>query len=150
MKRCYLFFLLLLLPAFSVDARRSVVVGHGTTKTAPGIGGYAQIGYAFAKGDVVTVNATAEKQLERMIVIVYPETEVGRDLATKTPHYTFTMPRSGIAVIRFISDRGGTNTINYTVTRMPASNAVQRYNTRVIWKKPGTLHGDLIPVRAGR
>jgi hypothetical protein len=149
-KLCFLFLLLTLsVPAL---ARKLVTVGHGKVTTAPGIGGYAQIGYAFVKGDVVTIDATAEKQLERMIVMIYPDKEIGRDLATKTPHYTFTMPETGIIVVRFISDRSGTNDINYTVTRMPASNAVQHYNTRVVWQKPPTNapHGRLIPRRAGR
>jgi hypothetical protein len=149
MKRLYIL-LLLTLSALYAEGRRMVVVDRGTTKTAPGIGGYADIGYAFAKGDVITVDATAEKQLDRMIIVIHPQTEIGRDRATKNPHRTFTMPRAGIVVIRFISDRGGTNTVHYTVTRMPASDRVQRYNTKVIWKKPPTLHGDLIPVRAGR
>jgi hypothetical protein len=150
MNRLYILLLLLLFNAVVADGRRLVVVERGTTKTAPGIGGYAQIGYAFAKGDMITVDATAEKQLERMIVVIHPDQELGRDRATKNPHYRFTMPKSGIVVIRFISDRGGTNTIHYTVTRMPGSDRLQHYNTKVIWRKPPTLHGDLIPVRAGR
>ena len=146
----YYFSLLLLLAAPAADARRQVTVGHGSVTTAPGIGGYAQVGYAFAKGDVVNVSANAEKKLERMIVYIHPQEELGRDIGTKTPHYTFTMPHDGIVVIRFISDRGGTNKVNYNVTRMPGSDRTQAYNTRVAWKKPPTLHGDLIPVRAGR
>jgi hypothetical protein len=150
MKKLCLIALLLLL-ANGISARKLVTVERGSVTTAPGIGGYAQIGYAFAKGDVVTVNGTAEKKLERMIVMIYPDVEIGRDLATKEPHYTFTMPREGIVVIRFISDRGGTNKVNYSVTRMPASDRVQRYNTRVVWEKPATgLHGRLVPRRAGR
>jgi hypothetical protein len=96
------------------------------------------------------VNATAEKMLDRMIVMIYPQEELGRDRGTKTPHYTFTMPHEGIVVIRFISDRGGTNKIDYTVTRMPASDRLQRYNTKVVWEKPKQgLHGRLVPRRAG-
>jgi hypothetical protein len=147
--------LLLLIPAmalcFSAQARRDVAVASGTTRTAPGIGGYAQIGYAFAKGDRVSINATAEKQLDRMIVMVYPEQELGRVRATKAPSYSFVMPKNGIVIFRFISDRGGTNDIRYNVHRMPASDAVQRYNTRVVWDKPTNgRHGELIPRRAGR
>lgn len=138
-----------MLLSLNATARKLVVVERGHVTTAPGIGGYAQIGYAFAKGDVVTINGTSSKQLERMIIMVYPDVELGRDLATKAPHYTFTMPQAGIVVIRFISDRSGTNKINYTVTRMPASDRVQRYNTKVIWEKPkdGGPHGRLIPRR---
>lgn len=67
------------------EARKQVVVGRGTTKTAPGIGGHADNGYAFAKGDVITIDATAEKQLERMIIILYPQEEMGRELDARTP-----------------------------------------------------------------
>jgi hypothetical protein len=146
-----LFLIPALLLSFCADARREVLVESGNTRTAPGIGGYTQIGYAFAKGDRISIDATAEKQLDRMIIMIYPETELGRVRATKAPSYSFTMPRNGIVIFRFISDRSGTNDIHYTVRRMPASNAVQRYNTRVIWQKPPTgRHGELIPRRAGR
>jgi hypothetical protein len=146
-----LFLIPALLIAFCADARKEVLVGSGTTRTAPGIGGYAQIGYAFAAGDRISINASAQKMLDRMIVMIYPEQELGRVRATKDPSYSFTMPRSGIVIFRFISDRGGTNDIRYTVRRMPGSNATQRYNTRVVWEKPRTgRHGELIPHRAGR
>ena len=142
--------LMLVLPLHAT-ARKLVTVGHGSVTTAPGIGGYAQIGYAFAKGDVVTIDATASKMLDRMIVLFYPDQELGRARATKTPHYSFTMPRAGIVVFRFISDRDGTNEIHYIVSRMPASNAAQGYNTKIIWDKPPAgMPGDLIPRRAGR
>jgi hypothetical protein len=150
MSKPYIIVLFLLI-SLQASARKLVVIDRGSVTTAPGIGGYAQIGYALAKGDVVTITGTAEKQLERMIIIVHPDKEIGHDLATKTPHYTFTMPQEGIVVIRFISDRSGTNKISYSVTRMPASDRVQRYNTKVVWQKPETgPHGRLIPRRARR
>lgn len=125
------------------------VVESGHLKTAPGIGGDAETGYAFAKGDVITINAKASKQLDRMLVLMYPEQEIGRDRSTKTPNYTFTVPRDGIVIFRFVSDRGHTNNIDYTITRVPASPAVARYNTKVIWEKPAEgLHHRLIPRRA--
>ncbi len=144
-----LFFLLLLtVTAGASDARKLVTVARGQTSTAPGIGDYAEIGYAFAKGDVITLDAKASKQLQRVMIMVYPDAEIAHDMATKTPHLTVTMPRAGIAVIRFISDRDGKNEISYTVTRMPASDAVQRYNSRVTWQKPPEGRpGHLIPVR---
>lgn len=143
--------LTILLSAQAVDARRLVTVAQGSTSTAPGIGDYADIAYAFAKGDVITLDAKASKQLQRVMVTIYPDREIAHDLATKAPHLTITMPQAGIAVIRFISDRDGKNEIRYTVTRMPASDAVQRYNTKVAWQKPpGGRPGRLIPVRAGR
>jgi hypothetical protein len=141
-------FALLLFP-FAGFAVTPVTVGSGKVKTAPGIGGYAQIGYAFAKGDRISITANADKKLDRMIVLLFPDVEIGRDKLTKDPSYTFTMPENGIVVFRFISDRPGTNDINYSVTRTPASNAVQNYDTRVVWLKPAAgTHGDLTPVRA--
>ena len=141
----------LLLISLGVTARKQVLVGRGGVVTAPGIGGYAQIGYAFAQGDEISISAMAGKMLDRMIVMIYPQEELGRDLATKAPKYTFTMPHEGIVIIRFISDRGGSNKITYSVTRMPASDAVQNYNTKLVWEKPAPgTHGDLIPKRAGR
>ncbi len=142
-------FVPLLLLCLSASARKAVVVETGTTTTVPGIGGNAQIGYAFAKGDVVTIDAKASKQLERMLVFIFPEQTLGRSKFTKHPTLTFTMPQDGIVVIRFISDRDGVNTINYTVTRMPASDAVQNYDTKVEWQKPVDHAGTLIPKRAG-
>ena len=125
-----------------------VVVDKGSTKTTPGIGGNTQIGYAFAKGDVVTIDARAEKQLERMIVYVFPEQVLGRKTYTKHAKLSFTMPDDGIVVFRFISDRAGTNTIQYSVTRMPGSDETQHYSTKVEWQKPNDFSGTLIPKRA--
>jgi hypothetical protein len=130
-------------------AAQTQVVASGHLKTAPGIGGDAQTGYAFTKGDVITIKASASKQLDRMLVLIDPDEEVGRVRATKEPQYTFTMPHNGIVVFRFISDRGHTNEINYTVTRVPASASVANYDTRVIWEKPPAgKPGSLIPRRA--
>lgn len=138
----------LLLISLSTEARKQVVVDQGKVTTTTGIGGYAQTGYAFAKGDVVTVTANAEKQLQRMIVIMHPDREIGKQVSTKDVNYTFTMPEEGVVIIRFISDRSGSNDINYTVTRTPATAAVENYNTRVVWDKPETVTpGYLIPRR---
>ena len=139
----------LILISLSVDARK-ILVDKGMVTTTTGIGGYAQTGYAFAKGDIITVTANAEKHLERMIVILHPNREIGRQLDTKNPNYTFTMPEEGLVTIRFISDRAGTNDINYTVMRTPASPAVEHYNTKVVWDKAATVTpGYLVPRRAG-
>jgi hypothetical protein len=59
------------------------------------------------------------------------------------------MPADGIVIFRFISDRSGINTIKYTVTRTPASEDVQDYNTKVDWKTPDDHVGNPIPKRAG-
>lgn len=138
-----------LLCSLPVFATKEVTVETGTTTTSPGIGGSTQIGYAFAKGDIITIDARASKQLERMLGMVFPENVVGRVKFTKHPKLTFTMPEDGIVIFRFISDRDGTNKITYTVTRMPASDAVQDYDTKVDWQKPVDRAGTLVPKRAG-
>ena len=126
-----------------------MLVESGHLTTAPGIGGDAETGYAFTKGDVISITAKASKQLDRMLVLIYPDEEIGKDRATKSPKYTFTMPHDGIVVFRFLSDRGHTDKIDYTVTRIPASPDVQNYNTKVVWDKPPAgAHGRLIPRRA--
>ncbi len=139
----------LLLSATAVNAQKMVTVDSGMVTTVPGIGGNAQIGYAFAKGDVVTIDAKASKLLERMMVFRFPEQVLGRVKYSKKAKFSFTMPEEGIAVFRFISDRDGTNKITYMVTRVPASAAVQEYDTKVDWKMPVDHAGTLIPQRAG-
>lgn len=136
----------LLLLAVGADAQTLVVVDSGATETVPGIGGNAEIGYAFAKGDVVTIDAKASKKLEKMVVYRYPGEVLGRVKFSKAPKLTFTMPEDGIVVFDFVSDRDGTNKIAYRVTRMPASEAVQHYSTKVTWQKPNG-RGTLIPRR---
>jgi hypothetical protein len=139
----------LLFAALCARAQTPVVIAqNGHLTTAPGIGGDAQTGFAFAKGDVITITGKASRQLDRMLVLLHPDVEIGNHRATKRPQFKFTMPQDGIAIFRFISDRGHTNKITYTVTRMPASAAVQNYNTKVIWEKPSDGRpGNLIPRR---
>lgn len=143
---------LLLIPLLALTffaKAQTQVVGTGHLRTAPGIGGDAQTGYAFAKGDVITVTASASKQLDRMLVLLDPDVEIASVRATKAPQYTFTMPQDGIIIFRFVSDRGHVNKVDYTVTRVPASPSVANYNTKVIWEKPtGGRPGGLIPHRA--
>jgi len=133
--------------SISAFATSEVVVEKGSTRTTPGIGGNTQIGYAFAKGDVVTIDARSNRQLERMIVYIFPENVMGRKTYTRHAKYSFTMPEDGVVVFRFISDRAGVNTIQYTVTRMPASNETQEYSTKVEWQKPNDRTGTLVPKR---
>ncbi len=136
-----------MLISLSSFAASEVLVEKGSTKTTPGIGGNTQIGYAFAKGDIVTIDAHAEKKLERMIAYIFPENVMGRKTYTKHAKLSFTMPEDGVVVFRFISDRSGTNTIRYTVSRMPANDATQNYSTKVEWQKPNDFSGTLIPKR---
>jgi transcriptional regulator of nitric oxide reductase len=144
--KAFFFSASLLLLSLASYGQTPIVVEDSTTTTVPGIGGNAQIGYAFAKGDVVTIDAKASKPLQRMMVYRFPEEVVGRVKFTKKPSLTFTMPEDGIIIFRFISDRDGTNIISYKVTRTPASEAVAHYNTRVNWQ-PSSGRSGLIPVR---
>ena len=138
----------ILLYAGAAKAQTQVTVDAGTTTTAVGIGGSAQLAYAFAKGDVVTIEAKASKQLASMVVTKHPQPILGRVKLTKQPSLTFTMPEEGIAVFKFVSDRDGTNTISYTVTRTPATPELQDYNTKVVWKTGPGKAAPQIPERA--
>jgi hypothetical protein len=141
---------LLILPLllFSVIAgAQTAILVEDSTTSALGIGGTAQIGYAFAKGDVVTIEAQASKQLDRMLAYRYPEEVIGRVKLTRKPKLTFTMQEDGIVIFRFVSDRDGTNKIVYKVTRTPASEAMQHYSTKVTWLAPTDRAGQLIPKR---
>jgi hypothetical protein len=138
----------LLLP-LSVFAIRPVSVGKGSVTTSPGIGGYADIGFAFAKGDVISLNAHGEKKLQRVVALLYPDRELMKTTGTEDPKLQFTMPEDGIIVFRFISDRSGTNKVKYSVSRSPGSASLRHYDTRVVWLKPADgAPGNLVPVRA--
>jgi hypothetical protein len=128
-------------------AQSVVVVDSGTVVTAVGIGGSAQLAYAFGKGDVVNIEAKASKQLASMVVSRHPQPILGRVKLTKQPKLSFTMEEEGIVVFRFISDRDGTTIINYTVTRMPADAELQEYNTKVTWKMGEGKSGQMVPER---
>lgn len=126
-----------------------VTIATGSVTTAPGIGGNADLGLAFSKGDVIHIQAKAEKRLSQMLILFFPNRELGRVSETEHPHFDFTMPQNGIIVFRFISDRSGTDKVSYTVTRKPANASVKNYDTRVVWLKPANgQQGDLVPVRA--
>jgi hypothetical protein len=135
-----------LLFSIGAGAQTLVTVDSGSTD-ALGIGGNAQLGWAFAKGDVVTIEAKASKQLERMLIYRFPQEVIGRVKLTRKPKLTFTMPEEGVIICRFISDRDGTNNIAYTVTRIPASAAVQDYDTKVDWQVARDRNGGLVPKR---
>ena len=145
MKALFLIPIVLLL-AVAAHAQSPVVVADSST-SALGLGGTAQIGYAFAKGDLVTIEATASKQLDRLMIFRFPDEMIGRIKLTRKPKYTFTMSEEGIVVFRFISDRDGSNNISYKVTRTPASAEMQQYNTKVTWLTPTSHGGQMIPKR---
>lgn len=147
MKRIFLFLALL---AGSLCVRAGgTIVEQGSAKTVNGIGGYCEIACAFAKGDKVTIDAKASKQLQMMLVIGYPRQVFGRVKDTKKVSYSFTVPEESIVIFRFVSDRGGTNSVAYVITREPAPDGPQEYNTKVIWEKPRDRAGELIPRQAG-
>ena len=133
--------------ATSIGLRAQTVVGQGSTHTPRGIGGYTDIAYAFAKGDVVTVKAHSNKVLAQVVATLFPEKVLTRVRGTKRPEVTFTMPEEGIVVIRFISDRNGKANIDYTVTRTPGPGGPAEYNTKVKWKEPVTTVDGRIPER---
>jgi hypothetical protein len=108
-----------------------------------------QVGYAFAKGDVVSIDGRAQKKLDRMMVYRYPEAMIGKAKLTKRPRLTFTMQEDAIVIFRFISDRAGHNSVSYKITRVPASEATQHYDTRIKWEPPTERSGQLIPKRVG-
>lgn len=134
--------------AFHSFAGNGVVVDQGKKQMKNGLGDYTEIAYAFAKGDKITLNATSSKTLDRVAVVMYPETELAKDRATKHVKKEFVVPADGVVIIRFVSDHGGTTNVNYTVTREPASDAVKDYNTKVTWEKPTGKPGPLVPVQA--
>jgi hypothetical protein len=145
-----LLFIPLLLLSWQSEATRRVTLARDTTvTTAPGIGGTADIGFAFAKGDLVSIDARASKKLEQLQAYIFPDRVLGRSKYTKHARLTFTMPEDGIVIFRFISDRGGTNAVTYTVTRLPASDAVQNYNTAIEWVNPTDRIGTPVPKRVG-
>jgi len=134
--------------AFYALAGNGTVVDHGKKQMKNGLGDYSEIAYAFAKGDKITLDASSSKRLDRVMVVMYPQTEITRIRAAKHMTREFIVPQNGVVIIRFVSDHGGTTNVNYTVTREPASDEVKDYNTHVTWEKPTDKPGPLVPVQA--
>jgi hypothetical protein len=139
--------LLLCLCAASAFAQKEVTVDEGKIQTVRGLGGEVQMAFNFAKGDVVSIDAHASKQLERALIFAKPDKIIDRVKYSKSVQRTFTMTENNIVVFRFISDRGGVNTISYIVKRKPATEATQDYNTKADWKST-TEHGLAVPIPA--
>lgn len=139
--------LLLCLFATNVFAQKEVTVDEGKIQTVRGLGGEVQMAFNFAKGDVVTIDAHASKQLERALIFAMPDKIIDRVKYSKKVQRSFTMTENNIVVFRFISDRGGVNTITYVVKRKPASAATQDYNTKTDWKTTSE-HGLAVPIPA--
>ncbi|MBS1616712.1 MAG: hypothetical protein JST06_11415 [Bacteroidetes bacterium] len=136
----------LLLGSFAAGAQTPVVVSDSTIVSL-GLGGSAEVGFAFAKGDAVELTAHCSKKIQRVLAFQYPEKQLARDRETKSPKLNFSMADSGIVIFQFVSDAGGHNDIHYHLTRKPASVATQDYSTRVIWEPPTDRPGKPIPRR---
>lgn len=136
----------LLLGSFAAGAQTPVVVSDSTIVSL-GLGGSAEVGFAFAKGDVVELTAHCTKKIQRVLAFEYPEKQLARDRETKSPKLNFTMAEDAIVIFQFVSDRGGHNDIHYQISRKPASAATQDYGTRIIWEPPTDRPGKPIPKR---
>lgn len=147
MKAIFLSFSFLLMAAVDGNAQMANMVGQGSLDLPRGIGGYDEISYAFAKGDVVTLEADANKLLERIMVTLYPSDVLKRVKHVRKATTTFTVPQEGFVVIRFISDRPGGNTVRYTVTRTPGPGGPVEYDTKIRWVKPVETIGGMVPKR---
>ncbi len=146
MKPFFLTFLLLLTAGLSLSAQ--TVVDDGTLTTPRGIGGYKEISYAFAKGDVVTLETHSTHLLQRIMITQYPSNVLQRVKGVKNNVTTFTMPDEGFVVIRFISDRNGVARVKYTVTRTPGVGGPADYNTKINWQQPVGTVGGMVPKKA--
>lgn len=146
MKPFFLTFLLLFTAGLSLSAQ--TVVDDGTLTTPRGIGGYKEISYAFAKGDVVTLETHSNHLLQRIMITQYPSTVLQRVKGVKNNVTTFTMPDEGFVVIRFISDRNGVARVKYTVTRTPGAGGPADYNTKINWQQPVGTVGGMVPKKA--
>ena len=135
-----------LLFSFAAGAQTRVAVAD-STMTSLGLGGSAEIGFAFAKGDLVTMTANCSKKIQRVLAFLYPETQLARARETKSPSLSFTMVDDGIVIFQFVSDRAGHNKIHYRITRTPASAETQDYSTRIVWEPPTDRPGKPIPKR---
>jgi len=123
------------------------VIDQGTVRTAPGIGGYNEIAYALAKGDVITLDVKANRLLERVMVVQYPQNVLQRVKAVRKTTTTFTVPEEGFVVIRFVNDRLGVTSVDYTVTRVPGPGTPADYNTTVRWERPTNTVQGMVPRR---
>jgi hypothetical protein len=148
MKRTLFLLVAALCCAFNSFAGNGTVIDQGKKQMKAGLGDYSEIAYAFAKGDKITLDAKSSKMLDRVTIVMYPQTEITRIRATKHTNKEFIVPQDGVVIIRFVADRGGTTNVNYTVTREPASDEVKDYNTKVTWEKPTDKPGPLVPVQA--
>jgi len=122
---------LLLLTTHAQAVVKPVSVADTTIGTVPGIGGYAEVTYMFAKGDKITLVAKSSKLMERAMATMAPQTVLLRSKDTKKVNETFEVPKDGKVTFRFVSDRAGVNNVHYSIIRLPASEEVQDFTTKV-------------------
>lgn len=130
MKRTFVLTGLVLVSIAAQAVVRPVTVADSTITTVSGVGGSAEVAYAFAKGDKITLVAKASKPLESALVIMAPQSVLLRVKDSRKVNKSFVMPEDGTVIVRFISDRGGVNHVHYNLVRLPSSEAVQDYNTK--------------------
>jgi hypothetical protein len=149
MKAIFSTLFLLLLTAI-VYAGDTTQVDSGHKKMKLGVGDFTDIAYSFAKGDKIILHANSSKRLDRTVFLLYPRIELATVKSVKIVDHELIMPEDGILVIRFISDRNGTTALDYTVSRIPASDEVKDYDTRILWRRPSNGIGFLTPERVAK
>src|SRR4051812_38559926 len=113
--------IILLLLALSMRGftQAIAVVSNAHVVTADGVGGWSDVKYFFKRGDRVHVSFTADKQLNRITVTLDSNKELAKVMSTRAGSLDFVVPEDGEVIIRFISDRRGQDSIDYTVTKVP-------------------------------
>jgi len=114
--RSFFFLLFLSLSAVANAQTGSNIVAQSTTETTGGLGGYTDVTYVFKQGDRVTIEAKASKQLGLVKIFYAGNKMLGRLKDLKKVNYTFIMPADDSVTFHFVTDRGGTNKINYTIS----------------------------------
>lgn len=129
MKALYIGLFMALFATRAAAIVRPVNVADSTISTVSGVGGSAEVTYSFAKGDKISLVASASKPMSQAMVLMPPQSVLVRAKDSRKVNQTFEMPQDGVVIIRFISDRGGVNHVHYSLVRLPASEAVQDYDT---------------------
>ena len=103
----------------AATAQTASIADTGVLQTVRGIGGWVATQYDFSKGDSIVVHYKASKTLDHAVAIL-DNRELCKVRGGKGNDMDFVMPEDGVVNFLWISDRGGVNTINYTLTYFPA------------------------------